>query len=35
MKVKEQNSPELRSLAKRIEDSRTALLTTRDTQGQT
>ena len=34
MKVEEQNSPELRSLAKRIEDSRTAMLTMCDAQGQ-
>ena len=34
MKVAEQNSPELRSLAKRIEDSRTAMLTMCDAQGQ-
>lgn len=34
MKVAEQNSPELRSLAERIEDSRTVMLTMCDEQGQ-
>lgn len=34
MKMEEQNSPELRSLAKRIEDSRTTMLTMCDAQGQ-
>lgn len=33
MKVEDQNSTELRSLAKRIEVSRTALLTMCDAQG--
>ena len=34
MKVAEQNSPELRSLAKRIEGARTAMMTMHDAQGQ-
>ena len=34
MKVEEQNSPELRSLAERIEGLRTAMLTMCDAQGQ-
>jgi len=34
MKVQEQNSPELRSLAKRIEGSRSAMLTMCDEEGQ-
>lgn len=34
MKVEEQNSPELRSLAERLGDSRSAMLTMCDAQGQ-
>lgn len=34
MKIAEQNSPELRSLAERIEGSRTTMMTMHDAQGQ-
>ena len=34
MKVAAQNSPELRSLAERIEDARTTMMTMQDAQGQ-
>jgi general stress protein 26 len=34
MKVAEQNSPELRSLAERLEGSRTTMMTMQDAQGQ-